>query len=304
VKLPAIPRDCQKPAVKLLVIALAAISLTGCASTHAKNPSDPLESLNRSIYRFNDALDKAVTKPVAQGYNAIMPVPGKVMVSNFFSNLDDVIVTINDLLQFKFAQSASDGARFLFNSTFGVFGLFDVAHRLEKHNEDFGQTLGYWGAGNGPYIVLPILGSSTLRDGIGLFADSRPSKLRRVDHISSRNQLYLTNAINRRAQLLDQEKVLDEAALDRYEFMRDAYLLRRQSLVYDGSPPREKYEEEEENDFEYQQAPIPNVPSSRLDSSPAAAPASTAQQQPAAPQTIAEHTNVHKVWVAQHSGIR
>jgi phospholipid-binding lipoprotein MlaA len=291
-----------------ILLAFAAVSLTGCASTHARNPADPLESFNRGVYQFNDAVDKAIAKPVAQGYNAVMPVPGKMMVSNFFSNLDDVIVTANDLLQFKFAQAASDGARFLFNSTFGVFGLFDVAHRLEKHNEDFGQTLGYWGIGSGPYIVLPILGPSTVRDGVGLYADSRPSKLRRVDHIRSRNQLYLTKAVNRRAQLLDQEKVLDEAALDRYEFIRDAYLLRRQSLVYDGNPPREKYEEDEENGFEYRQVPIPNVPSSQLNHTPAVPPADgklqIASAATTAPETDAIRPSVRKIWVAQRTGIR
>lgn len=289
-----------------IFLTLAVIVLTGCASPHAKNPADPLESFNRGVYQFNDALDKAIAKPVAQGYNTVMPVPGKTMVSNFFSNLDDVIITANDLLQFKFAQAASDGARFLFNSTFGVFGLFDVAHRLEKHNEDFGQTLGYWGVGSGAYLVLPILGPSSVRDGVGLYADSRPSKLRRVDHIRTRNQFYLTKAVNRRAQLLDQEKVLDAAALDRYEFIRDAYLLRRQSLVYDGDPPREKYYyDEEDNGFEYQEVPIPNVPSSKNNNIPAARPVSLAQQQPfTVPQTEAGHPGIYKVWVAQHSGIR
>lgn len=286
-----------------LLIALAAIALTGCASTHTKNPADPLESFNRGVYQFNDAVDKAIAKPVAQGYNAVMPVPGKVLVSNFFSNLDDVIVTINDLLQFKLTQAASDGARVLFNTTFGVFGLFDVASRLEKHNEDFGQTLGYWGMGNGPYLILPLLGPSTVRDGVGLYVDSRPSRIRHVDHMRTRNQLYLTNAINRRAQLLDQEKVLDEAALDRYEFIRDAYLLRRESLVYDGNPPREKYEEEE-NGFEYKQTPIPGVPSSQQNSAPAIRPAGTVQQQPAVPEINAERLGVNKVWIAQRTGIR
>src|SRR5574340_101768 len=290
-------------AIRIFLV-LAAISLTGCASTHTKNPADPLESFNRGVYQFNDAVDKAIAKPVAQGYNAVMPVPGKVMVSNFFSNLDDVIVTANDLLQFKFAQAASDGARFLFNTTFGVFGLFDVTSRLEKHNEDFGQTLGYWGMGNGPYLVLPLLGPSTVRDGVGLYADSRPSKIRHVDHMRTRNQLYLTNAINRRAQLLDQEKVLDEAALDRYEFIRDAYLLRRQSLVYDGNPPREKYEEEE-NGFEYQETPIPSVPSSQQGNIPTAHPPGTAQQPAsAAPQIDTARPSIHKVWIAQRTGIR
>lgn len=280
----------------------AAIALTGCAAPHAKNPADPLEPFNRGVYQFNDVVDKAIAKPVAQGYNAVMPVPGKVMVSNFFSNLDDVLITLNDLLQFKFTQAVSDGSRFLFNSTFGVFGLFDVAHRLEKHDEDFGQTLGYWGMGSGPYLVLPLLGPSSVRDGVGLYADSFPSRISHVKHMRSRNQLYLTKAINRRAQLLDQEKVLDEAALDRYAFIRDAYLLRRQSLVHDGNPPREEYEEED-NGFEYRQEPIPSVPSSRLDHAPATRPPSTIRPA-AAPQSDAVLPNVHKVWIAQRTGIR
>ena len=230
------------------LILLIAATLTGCASTHGNNPADPLESFNRSMYKFNDTVDKAVAKPLAQGYSAVMPEPGKIMVSNFFSNLDDVVVTANDLLQFKLVQAASDGSRFLFNTTFGVFGLLDVTSRLEKHDEDFGQTLGKWGVGNGPYIVLPLLGPSTLRDGAGLYVDSRPSKIRHVNHMRTRNQLIATKAINRRAQLLDQEKVLDEAAIDRYEFIRDAYLLRRQSQVYDGNPPREKYDDSDDAD--------------------------------------------------------
>ena len=289
-----------------IFLALTVIALAGCASPQVKNPADPLESFNRGVYQFNDTVDKAIAKPVAQGYNAVMPLPGKIMVSNFFSNLDDVIITANDLLQFKFAQAASDGARFLFNSTFGIFGLFDVAHRLEKHNEDFGQTLGYWGIGSGAYLVLPILGPSSVRDGVGLYMDSRPSRLRHVDHIRTRNQLYLTKAVNRRAQLLDQEKVLDTAALDRYEFIRDAYLLRRQSLVYDGDPPREKYDyDEEDSGFEYQEVPIPNVPSSKNDNLPADRLASAAQQQPfTAPQTGEGHSGVYKLWVAQRAGIR
>lgn len=294
-------------AIRLLVT-LAAIALSGCASVTAKNPADPLESFNRGVYRFNDALDSAIAKPVAQGYKAAMPLPGKIMVSNFFSNLDDVIVTINDLLQFKFAQAASDGARFLFNSTFGIFGLFDVAHRLEKHNEDFGQTLGYWGIDSGPYIVLPVFGPSTLRDGVGLFADSHPSKLHRVDHARTRNQLYLAKAIDHRARLLDQEKVLDEAALDRYAFIRDAYLLRRQSLVYDGNPPRPEYEDyEEENGFEYREAPIPNVPSSQQDIAPAIPQPDDVPQITAAipaPETSAVRPGIRKIWVAQRAGIR
>jgi len=287
------------------LLAFAALALAGCTSTHVRTPADPLESFNRGVYQFNDSFDKAIAKPVAQGYNTVMPVPGKAMVSNFFSNLDDFLVTLNDLLQFKFTQAASDGARFLINSTFGVFGLIDVAHRLEKHNEDFGQTLGYWGMGNGPYLMLPFLGPSSVRDGVGLYADGRASRISHIDHIATRNQLYLTKAINRRAQLLDQEKVLDEAALDRYAFIRDAYLLRRKSLVYDGNPPREKYEEEE-NGFEYREEPLPPAPSPLRGAPAIPLAAEEPRQQPAiaVPQDNENRPSVHKVWIVQRTGIR
>jgi phospholipid-binding lipoprotein MlaA len=221
--------------------------LTGCAGAH--NPNDPLEPLNRGIYRFNDTIDKAVIKPVAQGYSAVMPSVGKTMVSNFFSNLDDVVVTANDLLQFKLVQGFSDGMRVFVNTTIGVFGLIDVAStgELKKHNEDFGQTLGKWGVGNGPYLVLPILGPSTLRDSAGLYVDGYPSPMYQIKHMRTRNQAYLTRGINRRAELLDQEKVLREAMLDPYEFTRDSYLLYRKNLVYDGNPPRTRYDDMEDD---------------------------------------------------------
>ncbi|OFZ66413.1 MAG: ABC transporter [Betaproteobacteria bacterium RBG_16_56_24] len=228
--------------INLLALLVSSLLVTGCAG--ARNPDDPLEPLNRGIYRFNDTMDKAIIKPVAKGYNAAMPAFGKTMVSNFFSNLDDVVVTVNDLLQFKFAQAASDGARVLFNTTFGVFGLFNVTQRLEKHNEDFGQTMGYWGAGSGPYLVLPILGPSNFRDGAGLYLDTFPDPMYQIEHIRSRNQVYVGDKINQRAGLLDQEKIMDEAKVDGYEFMRDTYLLHRKSLVYDGNPPRPRYDDE------------------------------------------------------------
>lgn len=221
-----------------IFIALAAVALTGCASTRPLNPVDPFESFNRGVYTFNDTLDKAVVKPVAQGYNKVMPETGKSMVINFFSNLDDVIVTANDLLQFKFVQAFSDGMRFVVNSTVGVAGLVDVASmNLEKHNEDFGQTLGYWGIKTGPYLVVPILGPSTIRDSLGDIGDSQVSLISNTKHVRTRNQLYLTKGIKRRAQLLENESLLDGAVLDRYAFIRDAYLQRRESLVYDGNPP-------------------------------------------------------------------
>lgn len=227
----------------------ASLLLTGCGSINPStytNQKDPFESLNRGVYKFNDTLDRAVVKPVARGYVAAVPDPARTMVSNFFSNLDDVVVTANDLLQLKFRQAASDGCRVIFNSTFGLFGLIDIAYRLPKHNEDFGQTLGYWGIPSGPYLVLPVLGPSSIRDGTGLYADSFVSVISNTKHVPTRNSAWAMKGLNTRANLLEQEKVLDDAIIDRYSFLRDAYLMRRQSLVYDGSPPRQKYDDDEE----------------------------------------------------------
>ena len=233
-----------------IYLLLVSLALGGCASTQReRNPQDPLEPFNRGMYKFNDAVDKAILKPVAKGYNTVIPEPGKIMVRNFFSNLDDIIVTINDLLQLKFSQAASDGTRVLFNSTFGVLGIINITDRLEKHNEDFGQTLGYWGFSSGPYIVLPFFGPRTFRDSVGLYVDSYSSPIRLVPNIPTRNEMYVTRTISLRAGLLDQENILDEAAIDRYAFIRDAYLQQRQSLVYDGNPPREKFDDEENSDL-------------------------------------------------------
>jgi phospholipid-binding lipoprotein MlaA len=230
-----------------LVLLLASLILSGCASTStSNNPRDPLEGFNRSIYKFNDTLDKAVLKPVAQGYKTVMPDRAQKMVHNFFSNIDDIFVTANDLLQLKFAQAASDFTRVWVNSTFGIFGLFNVADRLEKHNEDFGQTLGYWGVGSGPYLVLPFLGPSSARDGTGWYVDSYYGLIENIEDIPTRNSLWATNKLDQRVQLLDAESVIEDTVVDRYSFIRDAYMMRRQSLVYDGDPPREKYDDEDD----------------------------------------------------------
>ena len=233
--------------MKLVHILFATLLLTGCASNPHSNPKDPFESYNRSIFKFNDALDKNVLKPVAQGYNAVLPKPVKIMLHNFFSNLDDVAVTLNELLQLKFRLAASDGIRVIFNSTFGIFGLINVTDRLEKHNEDFGQTLGYWGIGSGPYLMLPFFGPSSIRDGVGLYGDGLSSVIVNTRDVPTRNSAYVVNKIDDRAELIQNENVLDDAA-DRYAFIRDFYLARRQNLVYDGNPPREKYIDEEDNE--------------------------------------------------------
>jgi phospholipid-binding lipoprotein MlaA len=231
--------------MKFVLIFLTILLISGCASVPNSNPKDPFESYNRSIFKFNDSLDKHILKPVAQGYNAVLPETIKIMLKNFFSNIDDIGVTVNDLLQFKLRQGATDGIRVLFNTTFGIGGLINVTSRLEKHNEDFGQTLGYWGIGSGPYLMLPFFGPSSVRDGVGLYGDGLTNVIINDHDVPTRNSLYALSIVDERAGLMEQEKVLDDAS-DRYAFIRDFYLARRQSLVYDGNPPREKHIDEED----------------------------------------------------------
>lgn len=259
----------MKPS-QIACISAITLLLTGCATPAQRNAHDPFESANRAIFKFNEEADKLITKPIAQGYNKVVPTVGRTLISNFFSNLDDVIVVCNDVLQFKVIQAFSDFGRVVMNTSIGVGGLIDVAtvSGLEKHNEDFGQTLGYWGIGTGPYLMLPLLGPTDIRDGIGMYVDTMPSQLNRIRPVYTRNQLVATKSINRRAQLLDQEKMLDGAVLDRYSFLRDAYLSRRLSLIYDGHPPQEKDDDDDYGDA----TPVPTIPSPVPDVTAPAAP--------------------------------
>ena len=219
----------------------ALVGLGGCATTGG-NPDDPLEGYNRAMFRFNDGVDKAIIKPVASGYKAVMPEFARTGVTNFFSNLGDVWIGVNNMLQGKLGAGASDFGRFAINSTVGILGLFDVASNagLDKHNEDFGQTLGRWGMGSGAYVVLPILGPSTVRDGISRLAiDWHGDPLWYVGNIPTRNELLGVRAVDSRANLLDAGRLAEEAALDPYAYVRSAYLQRRRNLIYDGNPPRE-----------------------------------------------------------------
>ena len=213
------------PRPTLRVVLLAAIFLGGCAS--ARNPKDPLEPLNRNIYEFNQVVDKVALKPAAKGYKAVVPPPLRGGVNNFFGNFRDVTTAVNNLLQFKVVNALSDVGRVAINSTIGIFGVFDVASRLglEKHDEDFGQTLGYWGVPDGPYLVLPLLGPSTVRDGIGLIGDYFTDPQFYLIESAPENWLVLTTrVVNLRANLLEADRLLDQAAIDRYSFLRDAYL--------------------------------------------------------------------------------
>jgi len=216
-----------------------ALFLTGCASQG--DPRDPLEPMNRAIHSFNETVDKAAMKPLAQGYQAVLPGFAQTGVRNFFSNLDDVVVVANDLLQFKLEQATHDFMRLAMNSGFGLGGVLDIGSEagLKKHNEDFGQTLGHWGVGTGPYLVLPFFGPSNFRDTAGLLVDSHYlDAVYGLDDDEARGGAVVLRAISRRADLLDAKSALDTAALDGYEYSRDFYLERRRALVYDGKPPK------------------------------------------------------------------
>lgn len=224
----------------VLTATAAATVLAGCATSG--NPKDPIEGYNRAMFSFNETVDKAVIKPVAQGYNYVTPQPVQTGVSNFFGNLADIWTSVNNLLQGKPGDALSDAGRVLINSTVGILGLFDVATPmgLEKHEEDFGQTLGRWGVGDGAYVVLPILGPRTVRDTVGLAADIYTDPVRDADaHRGYRNTAIALRAIDTRADLLKAEDALEAAALDKYAYVRDAYLQHRRSAIYDGNPPRQ-----------------------------------------------------------------
>ncbi len=233
--------------------------LTGCASTKTNDqngPYDPLEPMNRAVFNFNEMVYDNVFDPVARGYKKVTPDPVELVVGNFFSNLNDVVVITNSVLQLNYKSALASSTRLLINTTFGIFGLIDIASdisaasdiNLNKRNEDFGQTLGHYGIGSGPYIVLPLLGPSSARDTFGLAVDSffmdpvtqgvTGVFMKNVDYINAvalRLPVATARTINARAQFLDDDKTLEEAALDKYEFTRDAYLQRRTSLVNNSS---------------------------------------------------------------------
>jgi len=273
------------------IMLILAGAVSGCAHT-SNNPRDPLESFNRGVYVFNDTLDNVILKPVATGYRAVLPQFARTGIRNFFSNLDDITVLINGLLQLKLPQALSDTGRFVINSTAGVLGFVDVATHLglEKHNEDFGQTLGYWGVGSGPYLVLPLLGPSSFRDGIGRVGDMYTDVVWYIDTIRLRNILLGTRVVSNREQLLDTEKIVDAAAIDRYAFIRDAYLQRRRNLVHDGNPPPEPEEDAAPAKPRSETVPAPSVLIDRFGgvvagaaatpAAPAAAPAAPAVSAP------------------------
>lgn len=242
---------------------LILVVLSGCATT-IFHPADPLEKLNRKVFAFNKDVDNAILKPIAKTYKAVTPEPVDQGVTNFFNNLGEVVVIANDLLQLKFKRATSSAGRLLVNSTAGLLGVVDVASQvgLSKSEEDFGQTLGHWGIGNGPYLVLPFLGPSSIRDTLGMGIDILFDPRSYTTHAETRRLLLKTGTfrlVDTRADLLGIETILKEAALDEYAYIRDAYLQRRDHLVYDGQLPKKKQETLDElfNDVREEPVSVP-----------------------------------------------
>lgn len=227
---------------RFLMMAAIGLPLAGCAGTPA-DPDDPLQGYNRAMFSVNERLDTYVLKPAAQGYQAVLPAPVRTGVSNFFGNIGDVWIACNDFMQGKLQDGASDFSRIVMNSTFGVLGVFDVATPLgiDKHDEDFGQTLGSWGVASGVYVVLPFFGPSTVRDAAALPVDYLAGTAISLSDPGARNATTVVKTINARANSLGVEKTLDQATLDKYIYVRDYYLQQRQYKVYDGHPPREDF---------------------------------------------------------------
>lgn len=219
------------------------MGMAGCATT-ANNPRDPFEGFNRAMFSVNEGID-VVVKPVARGYDAVLPGPVKTGIGNFFGNIADLWIAVNNFLQGKVTEGASDVGRVLVNSTVGIVGLIDVASDLglEKHAEDFGQTLGKWGVGEGPYLFWPIIGPRNVRDTFGFAVDASADPVVHLHDVSARNTLIGIRFIDLRASLLPADKVVEEAAFDKYNYIRDAYFQNRRNAVHDGNPPPLKEED-------------------------------------------------------------
>jgi phospholipid-binding lipoprotein MlaA len=214
-----------------LLTAVAALS--GCAAGPTPDPRDPFERFNRDVEKFNTAVDEAVLKPVATTYARATPDPVRTAINNFFGNLSDIWSTINTGLQLRGEDTAVNFMRVNVNTVFGLGGLIDIASDmgLYRNKADFGQTMGYWGVPAGPYLVLPVLGPSTVRDTVGMGVESKGDLLMTMDNVPTRNSLYVLRGVEKRAGLLRAGAVLEEAALDKYSFTREVFLQRRQSVI-------------------------------------------------------------------------
>ncbi len=288
----ALARALPRAAAALVLAAVA-----GCATApqgvdrHTTGPKDPYESVNRKIFAFNDTLDTYALKPAAKAYNAVLPSPIRTGIHNFFGNFSDAWSAVNQLLQGKPADAGEMTLRFITNTTIGIAGVFDPATSLgfERRSEDLGQTLGRWGIEPGPYLVLPLFGSSDIRDAIALPADTYVTPALLVPSTWQKVGVDAVGVVDTRAGLLGASQMLDELAFDRYTFMRDAYITRRRSLVYDGNPPDVPDEDDSSDDSK--SAPAPEGAASgaqsgtkpALPAAPAASAASGAQSSSATP---------------------
>ena len=220
------------------VVAVAAVALvSGCAATPSK--VDPLEPMNRALYQVHDVLDANIVKPVAEGYVSVVPQFMRTGFANVFNNIDDLFSAVNGLLQGKLDKAGNDFGRVMINTMFGLGGLIDVAADLdiERGNEDFGQTFAVWGFPQGPYLFIPLFGPTTFRDGAGVIVRIALGPVGYVPNVPVRNSIYGVGYVDLRSQALESGSLVDTAALDRYIFIRNAYLQRRRYLIYDGKPP-------------------------------------------------------------------
>lgn len=275
-----LPRLSHRPA-RLAFLALVPLLAAGCATGPQANPDDPLEPMNRVVFKVNDKLDEYVAKPVAKGYKAVTPQPVRTAVTNFYSNIADVGNFANNLLQGKGVEAAESLMRVAINSVLGIGGLIDIATPagLQKHSQDFGLTLGTWGVPSGPYLVLPVFGPSSFRDGVGLYVNFWFDPTTYAEP-AVRNSLYGMNVVDVRTNLLGATDLLSLAALDKYAFVRDAYVQRRRYLLEGGGGKLPDYGEDDEADGAAMPSQAP-APASAPATAPAvpAAPASGAPQQ-------------------------
>jgi len=269
------------PHVKVAAIAPVALALllAGCATTSQQgvgsDPRDPWEGYNRTMTRFNDSVDKAVLKPVATAYTNVIPSLVRTGVSNFFGNISDAWSFVNNVLEADVQGSLYSFWRVAVNTTFGLGGILDPATqmRLDRHRKDFGLTLGRWGVPPGPYLVLPILGPSTLRDTVALPVDTWANLANHIDNVPVRNSVFVLHAIDTRAQLLGATDLLGQAALDPYSFTRDAWLQKRRNDVYNGNPPPD--DNNASQDSERYDQPEVSVPEAEAPASSASAAAAS-----------------------------
>ncbi len=228
--------------------------LQGCASLHGPDPSDPLEPINRKVTAFNDVADDLVLRPVAIIYGQALPTVVRKGISNFFSNQSDVMSVFNSLAQLKLEAASRNAMRVAINTTLGLGGIIDWASefKIDKHKEDFGQTMAFWGVSSGPYVVLPFFGPSTLRDSFGLWVDNKTDVNQQVTDIGARNTLTILRLTDKRERYLSLSDAVKQASLDPYTFTRDAFLQKRLNDIYDGNPPMM-------DDFEDPDQPVPMV---------------------------------------------